>query len=127
MNKELEALEKINHTLCLNSHRIEFGVDEDSIDCKNIEEFVECYNTIRKYLTAHKDIEKELGIDLITLFKAVKNGFYDNEENYYKPYDYLIDLESSCLRENFEDYIKAKTFRFEDYGKTWSLTREELL
>ena len=30
-----------------------------------------------------EDIGEELGIGLITLFLAVKNGFYDNEENYY--------------------------------------------
>lgn len=66
MSKELEALEKINHTLCLNSHKIEFGVDEDSIDCKNVEDFVECYNTIRKYLKALKIIrDKKVDVEQI--------------------------------------------------------------
>lgn len=83
----------------------------------------ECIHKLGQF----EDIEEDFEIDLIKLFKAVQNGFYDNEGNYYEPYDYLIDLDSSCLRENFEEYIKAKTFSFEDYGQTWALTKEELL
>lgn len=71
-------------------------------------------------------LEDELGIDLITLFKAIKDGFYDNKGNYYQSYDYSIELGSNCLKETFEDYMNGKAFNFEDYGKTWALTKEEL-
>ena len=30
-----------------------------------------------------EDIEEEIGIDLITLFKALKNGVWTNQEQYY--------------------------------------------
>ena len=59
----------------------------------------------------YKEIEKELGIDLITLFKAFKNGIY------YKGKDNIINF---CkVKESI--YVKLK-----DYGKTWALDRSEL-
>ena len=72
-----------------------------------------------------EDIEETIEIDLLTVFKAVKNGFYDIEGNFYEPYDFSIDLESKCLRETFCDYMKSKSFGFCEYGKTWFLTKEE--
>ena len=83
-----------------------------------------------------EDIEEELGIDLLTLFKALKNGIYlkfGSEKNigvYYehrailprhfdKDYKgYFIDLQLE-LSINFNFYFK-------DYRKTWALTKEEL-
>ena len=83
-----------------------------------------------------EDIEEKLGIDLLTLFKALKNGIYlkfGSEKNtgvYYehrailprhfdKDYKgYFIDLQLE-LSINFNFYFK-------DYGKTWALTKEEL-
>ena len=83
-----------------------------------------------------EDIEEELGIDLLTLFKALKNGIYlkfGSEKNigvYYehtailprhfdKDYKgYFIDLQLE-ISINFNFYFK-------DYGKTWALTKEEL-
>jgi hypothetical protein len=65
-----------------------------------------------------EDIEEELGIDLITLFKALKNGIYGkvgkNIENILAPH---------FSWHNKEIYI----FKIQDYGKTWALTKEELL
>ena len=57
MSKELEALEKIDNTLCLNLNNktLKFGLDKyDNCDCKDLKEFDECYNTIEKSL---KDYE----------------------------------------------------------------------
>ena len=133
MSKALEALEKINHTLCLNSHKIEFGVDEDSIDCKNVEEFVECYNTIRKYLTSHKDIEEAFGIDLGILVEVLKQGFI------YVPFVYNLDgtLDSvvpfNVIGINRDRIIYEcpnglyATELIKDYGKTWVLKEGDLL
>ena len=51
MSKELEALEKLNHTICLNSPVIKWSIDEyDHIDCKDEKEFVKCYQVIEKAL-----------------------------------------------------------------------------
>ena len=75
-----------------------------------------------------EDIEEELGIDLITLFKALKNGVYTN--TWLHKTKYRIDLE----RKRFEghcsgDYgvIETSYFYFKDYGVTWALTKEELI
>lgn len=47
----LEALEKLNHTICLNSAVIKWGVDEDdNIDCVDEYEFAKCYTIIRNAL-----------------------------------------------------------------------------
>ena len=104
----------------LTSHRYEHDLFKD-IYCK---------------LQELEDIEEELGIDLLTLFKALKNGIYlkfGSEKNigvYYehrailprhfdKDYKgYFIDLQLE-LSINFNFYFK-------DYGKTWALTKEEL-
>lgn len=95
-----------------------------------------------------EDLEEELGIDLITLFKALKEGIYitkdgylhtgniekfDDKEKYnclvlnasYDNNYYLSDIshpygDSECG--DIGCYVKTK-----DYGKTWALTREELI
>ena len=74
-----------------------------------------------------EDIEEEIGIDFITLFKAVMNGFwYKNQYGYHQvdEYEYVIDLESSRLIKLYEE--DGRTFYFEDYGKDWALTKKEL-
>lgn len=64
-----------------------------------------------------EDIEEELGIDLITLFKALKNGIYgrvgDEIEHILAPHF------SFC-------YQKIYIYKLTDYGKTWALTKKEL-
>jgi len=103
-----------------------------------------------------EDLEDELGIDLITLFLALENGIWskggyyracciENESHFIKPenirlgrtwygeqkhqedYDYYIEEEDQlCLFEmEFED--EQYVVRVKDYGKTWALTKEELL
>ena len=87
-------------------------------------------------LKHYEDIEEELGIDLITLFKALKNGiylkfgsekitgvYYEHRAILPRHFDkdykgYFIDLQLE-LSINFNFYFK-------DYGKTWALTKEEL-
>ena len=87
-----------------------------------------------------EDIEEELGIDLITLFKALKNGFYTKSNNGIKFWkeddkhfvyvrDLKYDIEICC--EECENVIGAVPTMFlerstKDYGKTWALSREEL-
>ena len=73
-----------------------------------------------------EDIEEELGIDLLTLFKAQTQGFYIiNVSN---------KIEKVRLSEWRFNLIKKEVHRvqwnnhllFADYGKTWALTKEEL-
>lgn len=78
-----------------------------------------------------EDIEEELGIDLITLFKALKDGVY-----IYEPYDYTgIWIDPSVVKVEvmtFNDkyiYFNSQNIpsaEIKDYGKTWALTKEEL-
>ena len=91
-----------------------------------------------------EDIEEELGIDLITLFKALKDGFYIkyNGEivhifpdkhitinfwyktiNVFIPPKFFIDCKKGA------DYLSEtidEEYWFNDYGKTWALTRKAL-
>lgn len=88
-----------------------------------------------------EDIEAELGIDLRTLLKALRNGVYVNNEHFYRG----LDEEQNETIQLFEcrllDGLKGigiihtslskgreviREYTFEDYGKTWALTREEL-
>ena len=73
-----------------------------------------------------EDVEEELGIDLVTLFKALKNGIYV-DENYMD-----FGTTNNFLCPNNLDYFDvnlkqiAGGIYFKDYGKTWALTKEEL-
>ena len=75
-----------------------------------------------------EDVEEELGIDLITLFKALKNGVYSNHYAYAGEEIHKIDVELQkrhygfCVSGGFGEGHNLK-----DYGKTWALTKEELL
>ena len=88
---------------------------KNAIDRENI-----CLTKLKHY----EDIEEELGIDLITLFKALKNGVF------VKPW-HTIRKRKMSLREYdgklvlFDDY--ENDYQLKDYGKTWALTEEELL
>ena len=73
-------------------------------------------------------IEEELGIDLITLFKALESGVW------YKDYK---DNDKIKFTDDIEENMKCKELivpakytiiglKFKDYGETWALTREEL-
>lgn len=94
-----------------------------------------------------EDIEEELGIELVTLFKALTQPFY------VKHCDKILKTHLSnngsnshycqieCMKSDYGNGIVIKTDIYdkeenmnhskilflEDYGKTWALTREELL
>lgn len=68
-----------------------------------------------------EDIEEELGIDLITLFKALKNGFYAEHRYIQQCYICFIDGEWAIVNLKNDEWWLLK-----DYGKTWALTKEEL-
>ena len=80
-----------------------------------------------------EDIEEELGIDLLTLIKALKDGIwvkYSSSIIEHKTwYVHLLDNyigwkeNSGSLYDN--DRVENRPLK--DYGKTWALTKEELL
>lgn len=79
---------------------------------------------IQNELKRYKDIEDELGIDLITLFKALKDGVYylnsQKELRWCQGRNLVISQKS----------LRVYRYRYKllkDYGKTWALTKEELL
>lgn len=92
-------------------------------------------------LKQYKDIEDELGIDLVTLFKALKNGIYYTNYghgtiNYCdKPklipcYVYTYFSNGQVKREIYGyDFVVSKkglTISVKTYKKYWALTKEEL-
>lgn len=81
-----------------------------------------------------EDIEEELGIELTVLFSALKNGVYcfANQEQLIHDYVWLVN-HYVTVGIPTKIYFSLKTFydgqalSVEDYGKTWALTKEELL
>ena len=72
-----------------------------------------------------ENIEEELGVELITLFRALRDGVFINDDgSVYKDYIKSIEHWPDCwgFISNDED---IEVF-FEDYGVTWALTGEEL-
>lgn len=73
-------------------------------------------------LSECEDIEEELGIDLVTLFKTLKEGVY-----VYSELDGITGKHSLSIDKMGEVYIdECGYYSIFDYGKTWALTREEL-
>jgi len=73
-----------------------------------------------------EDIEDELGIDLITLFKALKQGhvFVLKNSEIVMSCDYnlgLTGLTYDLFCKDINRWLLVK-----DYGKSWALTKEEL-
>ena len=91
---------------------------------------IKCKETIEKdldQLEEYKKIGEELGIDLITLFKALKQMFVFHKENV------KIELLGLHIKSNelylfgfVKDTVHAVYLSLKDYGKTWALTKEEL-
>ena len=84
-------------------------------------------------LEEYRKIEDELRIDLSVLFSALKNGVYyfDYENQLIHDYVWLINNYISAgaskkLSCSFETFYDRQILSFEDYGKTWALTRKEL-
>ena len=88
--------------------------------------FVELNKVVQK-LGQLEDAEDELGIDLITLFKALKQGGVYVKEDFLgdtevRMSSFLICGDNSGITIWSQVKLNAK-----DYGKTWALTKEELI
>lgn len=83
---------------------------------------------IYKKLSQLEDIEKELGIDLITLFKALKNGIYVKINRLIKQARIMnADIKHKTLTYITVEDWNEDWLNFIGYGKTWALAKEELL
>lgn len=107
--------------------------DKDGNIIKN--DFIEVKDKDEAYkkLCQLEDIEQELGIDLITLFKALKYGvyYYTSQNQLTHDYVWLYDNYVSASVRDKLSYSLLTCFQkqilsFEDYGKTWSLYKQTL-
>lgn len=72
-----------------------------------------------------EDIEEELGVDLVKVFNALKNGIESDDGNHYR-----------CMIYFDEDIFGRKNYMLQTeigmnyypkhYGKIWALTKEDL-
>ena len=68
-----------------------------------------------------EDIEEQLGIDLITLLKVQTTGaYFKGADRKWKPTTYY---DEKCFVVHETEIYR---FYFKDYGKTWSLNKEDL-
>jgi hypothetical protein len=85
------------------------------------------FASVEQKLGQLEDVEEELGIDLITLFKALKQGgVYVKEGN---KVDWCLMMKGFEITGDGNEISLWSQVKLEpkDYGKTWSLTKEELL
>lgn len=75
-----------------------------------------------------EDIENEIEIDLITLFKALKDGIYVkvNREINFIRYVSIFKKRKWHLYSSSTFWGKYDIGLIKNYGKTWALTKEEL-
>lgn len=84
-------------------------------------------------LSKYKDIEDELGIDLLTLFEALKSGIYLVDTDVLTKKTKIVKTKVDELHywgvKNYRFWIEeyATDINIIGYGKTWALTKEELL
>ena len=86
-----------------------------------------------KKLYKLENLEEELGIDLITLFKALKYGvcYITSQNQLTHDYVWLVDNYISAgvrdkLSYSFLTCNEKQILSFEDYGVTWAIYRQEL-
>ena len=72
-----------------------------------------------------ENIEEELGIDLIILFKALKNGVYFKGDNELKDVKLRMYHEEPMLVHTIDNSCEEEVYVC-GYGKIWALTKEEL-
>jgi len=103
---------------------------------KDIATLCKVYNKLSKL----EDIEEELDIDLLTLFKALKCGIWiknkskieevkvGGDEHLVLDCNNSIDKKCNYWLIIYQDITGGTIFDrwVSDYGKTWALTKEEL-
>lgn len=117
----LDAYEKLDHTLCLNSSRdLKFNIDTDNqVDCKNLDEMVSCLETVKDRLVTcgtyeHLAKAKQKVIDIFLAKRVDKISLriydsataYNNAIKKYMSYDDLTDDEFNVLKEEYKNFTK---------------------
>lgn len=118
------------------------GMNETPIYVGSYGNIVNVGNNQATSMVHHKlgeleDIEEELGIDLETLFTALRKGVFASmygeevEKNteiiFIKPKKVELWLLDKCFKYWWGYPCDVSVYHFKDYGKTWALTKEELL
>ena len=96
MNKALESLWKIDHTICMNQNEknirwnidrpedySEGGYDEHDTDCKSFEDFCDCYDNIESVLNAFNVAKKVFEYNSLAsahIDSALEEGWITQEE-----------------------------------------------
>ena len=98
----IEAYNKIDNTLCLNSQNLKFNIDtEEHIDCKNTEEMVKCLETISKQLEALEIIKKKrVDVNYLKLCFVDNSPYFENGLEEYNTF--REDEEEQLTQEEFE-------------------------
>lgn len=90
----------------------------------------DCIRKITRKLGQIEDIEDELGVELLTLARASKEGIYVDEGKYCHTNDLVIRYvegeKLSFRSESIDFFLAVQIYYYKDYGKTWALTKEEL-
>ena len=76
--------------------------------------------------TKYQALEEELGIDLITLFKALKDGIYTkNTGAYGEDLKFRYFIGDPCLEyeHRYQKIPMVTSVRTEDFNKTWWLEK----
>lgn len=117
----------------MNNKELLRRIDErDYLTEREHREFLKELNKDLERLEKYKSIEQELGIDLITLFKALNEGIYQKELYFPNVKNYL---DAKYLRLNTwynqlewtDIWNGCNVYEFElsDYGKTWWLKEDK--
>lgn len=80
-------------------------------------------------LIKKEEAKEELGADLITLIRALKDGIWDSKVGMKVPNPYLaynVRSGEFLLVDDGHNLDLLRTYPLKDQGKTWVLTREEL-
>ena len=108
-------------------------IDKDGNITKNNLIEVKDKDEAYKKLCQLEDIEEEIGIELTTLFKALKYGvyYYTSQNQLTHDYVWLYDNYISAgfrekLSYSFMTCFQKQILLFEDYGVTWAIYRPEL-
>lgn len=108
-----DLINPINHTMCSGSRLVGKKM----------------FAQIITELCEYKTIEEELGINLITLFKALI-GIWAKSTNgdvYYVGSPYLCFSENEKRELELQFRVGDIWYKIKDHGKYWALTKEELL
>lgn len=119
-----EAIERIKDDIEIGYLSTKHDNEKDKYNylilLKNIEKDLET-------LEEHRKIEEELGIELITLFKALKGIWVKstNGDAYYVGSPYLCFSENEKRELEFQFRVVGTWYKIKDHGKTWALDKEE--